>query len=74
MPKDAVARRRGRRPAGFCQEQTPVIAEQFCSMEHDAFHIPYLSDNTPEAVFHGQAVRTIAYFEGFERAGRGGLF
>ena len=30
-------------------------------MECDAFHIPYLSDKTPEAVFHGQAVKTVAY-------------
>ena len=30
-------------------------------MEHDAFHVPYLSDKIPEAVFHGQAVRTVAY-------------
>ena len=26
-----------------------------------AFHVPYLSDKIPEAVFHGQAVRTVAY-------------
>ena len=25
-------------------------------MEHDRFHVPYLSDKIPEAVFHGQAV------------------
>ena len=25
MPKDALRRRRGRRPAGFCKEQTLVI-------------------------------------------------
>ena len=25
MPKDVLARCRGRRPAGFCQEQTDVI-------------------------------------------------
>ena len=30
-------------------------------MEHDAFHVPYLSDTTPEAAFHGQAVKTVAY-------------
>ena len=30
-------------------------------MEHDRFHVPYLSDKIPEAVFHGQAVRTVAY-------------
>ena len=30
-------------------------------MERDAFHVPYLSDKTPEAVFHGQAVKTVAY-------------
>ena len=61
MPKDALTRRRGRRPAWFCQEQTPVLAEQFSSMEHDAFHVSYLSDKIPEAVFHGQAVKTVAY-------------
>ena len=27
MPKDALTRRRGRRPAGFCQEQTLVIID-----------------------------------------------
>ena len=30
-------------------------------MEHDAFHVSYLSDKIPEAVFHGQAVKTVAY-------------
>ena len=30
-------------------------------MERDAFHVPYLSDKIPEAVFHGQAVKTVAY-------------
>ena len=50
-----------RRPAGFCQEQTLVMAEQFSSMEHDRFHIPYLLDKIPEAGFHGQAVKTVAY-------------
>ena len=30
-------------------------------MEHDAFHVPYLLDTTPEATFHGQAVKTVAY-------------
>ena len=30
-------------------------------MEHDAFRIPYLSDTIPEAAFHGQAVKTVAY-------------
>ena len=61
MPKDALTRRRGRRPAGFCQEQTLVLTEQFSSMERDEFHIPYLSDRISKAVFHGQAVRTVAY-------------
>ena len=37
------------------------MIEQFSSMEHDAFHGSYLSDKTPEAVFHGQAVKTLAY-------------
>ena len=61
MPKDTLRRRRGRRPAGFCQEQTPVLTEQFSSMERDAFHVSYLSDKIPEAVFHGQSVKTVAY-------------
>ena len=30
-------------------------------MERDAFHVSYLSDEIPEAVFHGQAVKTVAY-------------
>ena len=30
-------------------------------MEHDAFHLSYLSDKIPEAVFHGQAVKPVAY-------------
>ena len=30
-------------------------------MECDAFHISYLSDKISEAVFHGQAVKTVAY-------------
>ena len=30
-------------------------------MEHDAFHVAYLSDKIPEDAFHGQAVRTVAY-------------
>ena len=61
MPKDALRRRRDRRPAGFCQEQTLVLTEQFSSMERDAFHVSYLSDKIPEAVFHGHAVKTVAY-------------
>ena len=60
MPKDTLRRRRGRRPAGFCQEQTLVMTGQFISMERDAFHVPYLSDKILEAVFHGQAVKTVA--------------
>ena len=51
----------GRRPAGFCQAQTPVMIGQFSSMERDAFHVSYLSDKIPEAVFHGQTVKTVAY-------------
>ena len=47
----------GGRPARFCQEQTLVLAEQFGSTEHDGFRVPYLSENTPEAPFHGQAGR-----------------
>ena len=30
-------------------------------MERDAFHGPYLSAKIPEAAFHGQAVKTVAY-------------
>ena len=30
-------------------------------MKRDAFHVPYLSNKIPEAVFHGQAVKTVAY-------------
>ena len=30
-------------------------------MECDAFHVSYLSDKIPKAVFHGQAVKTVAY-------------
>ena len=30
-------------------------------MERDAFHGLYLSDKIPEAVFHGQPVKTVAY-------------
>ena len=55
-------RRRDRRPAGFCQEQTPVLIEQFRSMERDVFHVSYLSDTMPETVFHGQPAKTVAYF------------
>ena len=61
MPQDAVTQRRGRRPAGFCQEQTLVMIEQFSSMKCDAFHVSYLSDKMSETVFHGQAVKTVAY-------------
>ena len=61
MPKDALTRRRGRRAAGFCQEQTPVMIEQFSRMERNAFHVSYLSDKIPEDAFHGQAVKTVAY-------------
>ena len=49
------------RPARFCQEQTGVLTEQFSSMEHYAFHALHLSDTIPEAAFHGQAVKTVAY-------------
>ena len=61
MPKDALARCRDRRPAGFCQEQTFVLTEQFSSMECNAFHVSYLSYKIPEDVLHGQAVKTVAY-------------
>ena len=61
MPKDALSRRRGRRPAGFCQEQTLVLTEQFSSVECDAFHVSYMSDKIPEAAFHSQAAKTVAY-------------
>ena len=30
-------------------------------MERDAFHVSYLLDKIPEDVFHGQAVKTVAY-------------
>ena len=30
-------------------------------MERNAFHVSYLSDKIPEALFHGQAVKTVAY-------------
>ena len=30
-------------------------------MEYNEFHVPYLSDKTPEAVFHGQPAKTAAY-------------
>ncbi len=30
-------------------------------MERDAFHLSYLSDKIPEAAFHGQVVKTVAY-------------
>ena len=30
-------------------------------MERDAFHLSYLSDKIPEAAFHGQAVKSVAY-------------
>ena len=62
MLKDALTRRRDRRPAWFCQEQTLVMTEQFRGIECDAFHVPYLLDKRPEAAFHGQAVKTVAYF------------
>ena len=45
------------KPARFCQEETHVLAEQFGTTEHDGFRGPYLSGNTPEAAFHGQAGR-----------------
>ena len=37
------------------------MPEQFSGMERDAFHVSYLSYKIPEAVFHGQAVKTVAY-------------
>ena len=37
------------------------MTEQFSNMEHNAFHVPHLSDTIPEAAFHGQAVKTVAY-------------
>ena len=30
-------------------------------MERDRFNVSYLSDKIPEAAFHGQAVKTVAY-------------
>ena len=64
MPKDALTRRRGRRPAGFCQEQTLLMTEQFSRMERHAFNGSYLSDKIPKAVFLGQVVKTVAYWSG----------
>ena len=55
------ARIRVRDRHGFYPKQTVVLTIQFSSMEHDAFHVPYLLDTTPEAAFHGQAVKTVAY-------------
>ena len=55
------ARIRVRDRHGSCPKQTSVLTIQFSSMEHDAFHVPYLSDTIPEAAFHGQAVKTVAY-------------
>ena len=37
------------------------MAEQFSSMKCNAVNVPYISDKIPEAVFHGQAVKTVAY-------------
>ena len=37
------------------------MTEHFSSREHDAFHVPHLSDTIPEAAFNGQAVKTVAY-------------
>ena len=37
------------------------MIEQFSRMECDAFHGSYLSDKTPKSIFHGQAVKTVAY-------------
>ena len=51
----------GSKTGTVLSEKTSVLTIQFSSMEHDAFHVPYLLDTTPEAVFHGQAVKTVAY-------------
>ena len=37
------------------------MIEQFSSMQRDAFHVSYLSDKIPEAAFHRQTVKTVAY-------------
>ena len=42
----------GGRPARLCQKETLVLAEQFSSMEHDAFRVPYLSDLRPAGQHH----------------------
>ena len=55
------ARIRVRDRHGSCPKQTVVLTIQFSSMEHHAFHVPYLLDTTPEAAFYGQAVKTVAY-------------
>ena len=39
----------GGRPVRFCQEQRGVMTEQFSSMEHNAFHVPHLSDTIPRS-------------------------
>ena len=56
------ARGRGRRPAEFCKEQTLVLRPN-SSVAWNVTHsmVPYLSDKIPEAVFHGQPVKTVAY-------------
>ena len=37
------------------------MIEQFSSVKGDIFHVLYLSDKIPEAGFHCQAVKTVAY-------------
>ena len=54
--KAGIANQTGARDVGVGDRQG-----QFSSMECNAFHVPYLSYNIPEAVFHGQAVKTVAY-------------
>ena len=37
------------------------MTEQLCSMAYNGLYGSYLSDKIPEAVFHGQTVKTVAY-------------
>ena len=67
--KTGIANQTGARDVGVGDRQGSVrnkrlvMTEQFSSMECDAFHVAYLSDTILEAVFHGQAVKTVAYLK-----------
>ena len=58
-PRRMSTSRRAALRGRLCQQQTHVLAEQFGITEHDGFRGPYLSGNTPEAVFHGQGRSTV---------------